>query len=510
MACSFRCLQTYQVPPPSIGDRTSGGPEPEAVAAPYAIISLIQGGGANMSAGTGSLASSSFVTVGNESAPAVHNTAVLASLQVSVSGAVETVAEVIDEEGGEFTEFASMVYSDITNGQFSMLADFGWIRKSCSTGAVQPYYLSMLPQPFGGYIYGVIHDMEIQYTAGRVKFTIKTKHPFEASASYRVNFPFGSEDQRMRLVPAINSLHSRSNPPVQRVVFSRMTNGQSQPFSFRNSEGGRNGPYSAWAANQQQPLAAARNWLNSLTTDRNKGIYTILNSMDPQPTVTFREDPTPACNENPQMGQYWGTYIVNGGDCTPVISFEPKTNYMFAMNLNPGNVTGGPGGLAQRMLTTRLPAQQQQQRQTADCRPVRSRTATPASGIQTFIAPPQSDINWRPPALVAERLQQSIDAHLATQRNTNALYKPINAELKIQGDPRYTNNDFVNASWRIGIIVVNPFRVVRGNENCDWLANPPCNNIFSSDKWKVMGADHQIAKGSYTTTIKVFLDQVGQ
>jgi hypothetical protein len=411
----------------------------------------------------------------------------------------------MDEQGGEFSDFANNVYSDITSGNFSLTADFGWIRKSCSTGYVQPYYLSGLPAPFGGYIYGVIKELEVEYSAGRVKFTIKAIHATLCSASTRVNLPFGSDDQRMRLVPAIRQLHSRTNPPVQRTQFQRMADGTLQEYSFRNSEGGRNGPYSTWAANQQQPLAASRTWLNSLTTDRDKGVYTILPCMQNPPTILFMEDPTLACNQNPSGREFWGTFIVNGGDCSPVLSFEPKTKYDMAFNLGAGDITGGPGGFAQRSLTSRT--DQPQERRQALCRTLYSRsTPAPPSGVQTFVAPPQSDVNWRPPALVAERLQSAINSHLAAQRNTSGTYQPTTAKLKIQGDPRFTNNVYVGANWRIGIVVVNPFRVVsEGTESCDWLAVPPCNNIFSSDKWRVSGADHQIADGSYTTTLEVAL-----
>ena len=313
---------------------------PGAVLSPYALIGLVQGG----TAGNNNLAQASqYVTMGNKSSPSVENTAALKSLQINVAKGIEVVAEVIDEEGGEFTAFANLVDANINTTFFSIIVDFGWLINYCGAGGVVPYFLSTLPPPFNGRVYVVLNDLEVAYTNGRMKYTIKGTNPFEANASFRVNFPFGSDDQQMRLVPAIQKLAARSGASSPRVLFSRMNNGTNIPFGFNQSEGGTNGPYSAWAANQQQPLAAARKWLNSLTTDRGKGTVAILNSMEPVPTLTFVEDPMPACDENPQENQYFGTYIYGGGACSPVISFEPKTNYMPGLNINPGAAAVGLG-----------------------------------------------------------------------------------------------------------------------------------------------------------------------
>ena len=89
----------------------------------------------------------------------------------------------------------------------------------------------------------------------------------------------------------------------------------------------------------------------------------------------------------------------------------------------------------------------------------------------------------------------------------------IDAELRVQGNP---DRKYVLAPELIGchisIVVINPFSLYGSNDNntnsCgDWvvLAKTSYNNVLSNRFWMIMGVNHQIKEGSYTTTFKVRL-----
>jgi hypothetical protein len=90
--------------------------------------------------------------------------------------------------------------------------------------------------------------------------------------------------------------------------------------------------------------------------------------------------------------------------------------------------------------------------------------------------------------------------------------QPITADLRILGDPRA---QFVYMDrWMgqsVSIVAINPFHIAGGgNGGCgDWLAKPMCNQILSNKSWKVHAVNHSIKEGSYTTTLKLFLEAPG-
>jgi hypothetical protein len=98
-----------------------------------------------------------------------------------------------------------------------------------------------------------------------------------------------------------------------------------------------------YSCNNQTPLAAAREWVSRYRTERDKGIIIFYdNTIECQtgaqlaePKLVFLEDPLPKCFNNDvracDFANGIGTYIVNGGKHSPVISFDPKIKFNFSV-----------------------------------------------------------------------------------------------------------------------------------------------------------------------------------
>jgi hypothetical protein len=96
----------------------------------------------------------------------------------------------------------------------------------------------------------------------------------------------------------------------------------------------------------------------------------------------------------------------------------------------------------------------------------------------------------------------------AANERANKIYENIEAEMRIQGDPQL--DDMMKLKTKtVAIIVINPFHLASGANGIDWLVPSPCNDVLSNKNWRVTGVSHEIKEGSYTTTLKLFLNSPG-
>jgi len=461
MSCNVICYPTFecgglQKPKPIVG----------AVYAPFVTVNL---GGR--------------ITVGNKSFPAQPHTAVIKSFEYGGSDGCGATIEIIDESGSAFGQHYDNLNDDLCEApdDYKVSIDFGWLARSCD-GSITKMGIP------DGPVYGVPQSAESTYEGGKIKYTIKVVDLMGHMGENRIEAPIGTEANRVPVGQAMRQIFSRNCPRVNNVRRVRVRGTNLQEWRFRNSDGGNEGPSGVWPADQQNALQAVRKWSLSLTTDRKKGYTPVWNPGSPQPELWFVEDPRNYCDESPSQDNCLGTYIVNGGDCSPVISFSPTAKWTFSAELGSG---GGSGGATSG--------------RTVKNRPIPGRFCNDESqrvGTTSQMPAPQNDINWRPPDQVVERLQQGLAAQeLAAQ--FMELTAPIEAELKIWGDPRFVHP----VQWtgkKVGIIVINPFYIYSGNY-CEWLAGPMCNPVYSDKEYMVLGVNHQIKEGSYQTTLKVVL-----
>ena len=89
-------------------------------------------------------------------------------------------------------------------------------------------------------------------------------------------------------------------------------------------------PVARFDADGQNKLSIISKWLEPFSTERWQGNSSSM-WMKKQILLVLQEDMTPECAEK-KLGcsgnNHIGTFIVNGGRCSPVISFSPKINFV--------------------------------------------------------------------------------------------------------------------------------------------------------------------------------------
>ena len=464
MPCNAICLPTYRC-----GAIQKVRPEAGAVYAPYVTMTL-----------------GSQITVGNKSYQAEPHTAVIKSMDYGGSDGSGVTIEITDEAGSSFERYFEKMNKDICSASrdYDMKIDFGWLAKTCDGTVIK----TGIPE---GPVTFVPLEMESSYEGGVIKYTLKGKDLLDRMGENRVEAPVGTEANKVRLQPAMREVLQRNCPPINNLRFMRRQGDSLSEWRFRNSDGGPEGPMSVWPADQQNVMSVLRKWGNSVTTDRKKGWTPVWNPGSPQPELWLLEDTRTYCDEATDSDGLTciGTYIVNGGDCSPVISFSPQAKWIMSANLGSGGNSGGA-------TSARTPTQQRRRF------PERACADSPqGGGTPSQFPAAQNDINWRPPDLVTIKQQEALAKHeLAAQYRE--LAAPMEAELKIMGNPAFVHP----IAWvgkKAAIIVINPFHIFSGGSYCEWLAGPMCNPIYSDKSWMILGVSHQIQEGAFTTTFKV-------
>lgn len=481
MSCNdFDCLALYSCGTPSgIGTNPrTGRDKPGAIFAPFVQVGFSGPGSAE-------------ITVGNQSSPP-DNHAVIKSFEYGFSEGAGVKLEIYDEEGSSLADFVNRLSKTVCNAgsDYKMNIDFGWIIEDCD-GNITTEKAS----DYGNNLYFLPLKIEMAFESGKIKYTIEGTDLQDRISETSSSIAEGRDDAGIDLKTAIRNLFARSCPPFDpnNILFQDINGNE---WDFANSVGGPNGPVAVWNPEQQNNLAAVRRWISNVTTENNKGIVMQWKPDAPQPTIVFLEDPNPAPDENTQCCQYnMGTYIVNGGNCSPVIQFSPQVNWTLSTGAGRGATT--PGGSSAGSAT---PDDSEGDEGTIE------RSGIPYSGTID-----QNMAMWLPHDQHARQTQRSDEAHTRAT-SFREIPQSINAELRIVGDPALAfplgGAGLVGKS--VSIVVINPFYVTSSGAGCDWLANPPCNEILSNKHWMIMGANHQIREGSYTTTLKLFLAVPGQ
>lgn len=456
MACNVSCLSTYSCSSPA-------APENEAILAPF--VELIFGGG------------SQILTVGNQSSPPV-NRAAISSLEYGFhqGGGYGLKVEIIDEAG----TLSRQIFQALNKSMTTTLEDskkcyckFGWIKKSCNgqTTVITNESIN------GRRLYFMPTELKTQISNGVYKHMFKAADMGGRYSEQRQVTNFGDESNKMPLKQALRQLFTERDPKVAKVIF-RNKDGTGE-FQFKPSDGGADGPKAVWTADQQNSLATARKWISSLTTKDDRGILILLDNTGPG--VVFQEDPS----EKKCCLNSVGTFVVNGGNCSNVISFSPELTWI--LGTNPGGGAATPGASSGTNNDFIKPADNIQK-----------------TGSQTSVSIQQNEWMWRTPSEHAIKSAKAEAAH-AEATTPYEIKAGIEAELKIQGNPSFS--DPIEMTGKsCAIIVINPF-YIQSKDNCQWLTTSACNPILSNKNWQILGVNHQINSGTYVTTLKVILPQ---
>jgi hypothetical protein len=429
-------------------------------------------------------ASNPDITVGNESSPKFDHTAAIKSFEFGSSNGTGFKAEIIDSQGGAFHLFIDKLNKcmEKASTEYKMHAEWGWTISNCdgSKDVKRSPKVTVLP----------IH-CETLFEQGKVKFIIEGSDLMQHVFAARHDVIKGDDENRMHLKDAIRQLAQDTEPKFDVKFIKRSKDGTESPLKFK--EGGENGPKDVWACDGQNKLATIQKWLEPFLTEDDKGIVPLWDSREEKPTVIFMQDPTPSEGEGGDAcSSSLGTYIVNGGSCSPVIRFSPKLNWAAAFS---GLASGGNSGGA---------ASGESIKKEKDLQ-------TPETGIQQSIPITSAAWNVYGPKKAVEETEKAQNAQEKANAVLDPGLKPIEAELVVQGDP---SEEFIHTPLSVGktisLVVINPFHLLGSGPGCgDWLAQPGCNQILSNKAWQVMGFSHSIKEGSYTTTMKILLASPG-
>jgi hypothetical protein len=452
MTCTLDCLSTY-------GCGTPLEASPGAIFSPY--IRLEFGG--------------ETITVGNNSST-IDNHAAISSFQYGFGTGTTGYGadfEIIDDGGVTSRKIIRAINKTISQSNKETLGtvfDFGWIIKDCfGEISLQTAYTMT-----GRKLHGMFTGLEQTYEGGKSKIKFRLEGPQHNIPEVRHDDTEGDESQKISLKTALTELFTENNPKFTNVLFLNKDGGELQ---FKNSDGGDDGPLGAWPINQQNPLAAARTWLSSIPTSNDRGI---LICYDPDTSsIIFQEDKT----EKGCCSNTMGTYVVNGGNCSPVLEFNPTIKWPFGFIPGAGATTGGSSsGDNSKYVEPTIDVQK--------------------AGTQTNPSIQQHEWGFRHPDDQAQSASEGNAAHMEANKNYEHI-PGFSAELKIHGDPGYIDPFFLIGKT-ISIIVINPFHL---DNQCVWITKPNCNPVLSNKKWNIQGVSHQITGGSFITTLKVYLTQ---
>lgn len=454
MPCNVDCIETYGcgVPIPTT---------PGAIFTPYVKIEFD---------------GDKYITMGNASAPP-DNHATISSFQYGFTPGTTGYGadfEIIDQGGVMYRRIIKALNKTITtiNEEVAMTTfDFGWVIKNCDgqTWLQTAYTIT------GKKLHGTFTGVEQTYEGGKVKLKFSIRGPQYRIPDVRHDETEGDEDNKISLKAALIKLFTENHPKFNSVQFKNKDGGE---LRFKSSDHGPDGPIGMWPHNQQNPLSAARTWLSSVVTDNDRGILILY---DPDTSsIVLQEDKT----DHQCCANTMGTYIVNGGGCSPVL--ELQNNIQWPLGLIPG---GGatPGGAAAGKNDDYVKSEKNIQK----------------AGTQTSPAIQQHEWLWRNPEELADGASKGNAAQSEANSPVEMPRVGFNADLKIHGDPQYSFPPELIAKT-ISLIVINPFHI---NDKCTWVTTSNCNPIMSNKSYIILGVSHQITNGSFITTLSLRLTQ---
>jgi hypothetical protein len=452
------------------------------------------------------------ISVGNRSSPP-DNTAIIKSFQFGLSNGLGCNIEIFDTAGGNFVKF----FKQVTHGgldsikKYTLKVRWGWQKKDCG-GQVAGYSTvegSCFPNGQDEVLQScthtlVIRNVTVNYSAGGFKFILEGTDTIQDLFEGRSGRTIGSASNPVNLVPAVKKFLAQYGLQALFISIDDKNNYSNIKWKVDTPGGDPDqGPRCdglAWQANGRNAIETVMNWVfSALPNTQNKGIQVFYSDLRGQPTLIFLEATSlPDCNKFFNSTKWnMGTYIVNGGSCTPVISFTPNIKWSAAMAGLAAMSSGGAGGGPVQSGASNLPG----------CLAVPDYINI---GFENIIPSITQPIYW----FLLDHAQQ-IQKRILVHRHANINWSPITAELKIQGDPAYNDPVLMRAKY-ISVVVMNPYYVAGSGTDLKWqqLAGAECNPILSNKNWMLIGQNgggvmHDIRDGSYTTTLKLTLPAPG-
>lgn len=475
--CLRGCAQEYEC-----GDLNRPGPAREQAESFAPWVKVWMGEGDN------------FITVGNESFPSSKNEACIKAFEVGWIDTPEVTIEILDEAGGRMQAFVDSISknSKLPGKGTMMRFQWGWVVTTCEKAK-----RTVSSEQFELYVW----EIQINYSEGKIKYNIKGGAKDKVLNYIKEDSGTAEDDKTITIEEAIRNLAAQV-PPITVKYCKIDADGKVKcEDGFKWKIFGKGGPKATWQADNQNRISVISKWVEPFRIDNGTreglGIIPIWEPKKPDELILMA-DPSESLADCGKTTNSVGTFIVNGGKCSPVIEFTPTINWITGMaNFNAGGDTSGPG-------TTKSNFHED------DKNPNQEGAHAETTGLQQ-----QNTINqqaWRAygPRNAWQESAPSIQANAKAARITEIKVAPIEATLKILGDPR-SKFTGIGLHRTCSIVAINPFHLAGGkNKGCgDWLADPPCNVILSNKNWRIQGINHSIKEGSYTTTLKLMLGAPG-
>lgn len=442
-----------------------------------------------------------LITVGNKSAPGLvgddgltRHHAAIKSMEYGTMGGHKMQLEIIDEEGGAFHEFGERLLKciDRVSKEYYFQVQWGWIVRHCddSLGYERSPIITFHPT-----------NLEVSFSDGVIKYNITGTDSFQITFVAREDEAYGTEQNPLALKAAIREMMQNNEPIVTPLFKRREADGTIVDWCYDKTVSDCEGPRSAWTSDNQNKMATAKRWHNPFRTNDDKGCAWTWDNMATNPQAILWEDTSLDC-ERPQCNPsiFIGTFIVNGGKCSNVISFNPNINWPAAFaNL----VVGGEHGASWNAHGHRFDNQ----------RPTGCKVQNEHAGLGSNTTNSRGAYSNLPP----EQLQEYTGKSQQANDKANAALEataPIEAELTIQGNPlpKFCDVKKIQSQYA-SVVVINPFHLTGPNDlSCgDWktLTKSMCNDMLSNRFWHCKGVSHQIKEGSYVTKLKLYLSVPG-
>lgn len=430
------------------------------------------------------------ITVGNESYWANPHTACVRSLEVGWIDQQKVTIEIVDEAGGTLGAVADALRKCVpfTGPGGEIRFQFGWIIATCE--GKKRVIRSDIFKCTG-------LKLEVSYSEGKIKYKLECGTAQNVTEVMRQDPTVGEDDKPIDIEKAIEKLCSL-DPPMNVRYCEMQPDGKLKDVKFEWARL-KDPPKAAWQSDNQNRISVIMKWLAPFRVKDGKCDKGIIPIMTPTKydELILLKDPSLGPGDPVRCGMGTdltsiGTFVVNGGKCSPVIEFTPSINVIKAASVfSAGGGTSGP-------TKTNNNFSEDKKCERAE------KVHGPNTGTQSSVTITQQAHDAYGVKVAYEESMKSEIAHQNASRLTNVVGEAITADLKILGDPSpaYCRNI---PGRTAAIVVINPFHIRGGSQCGDWLARPGCNELFSSKGYMINGINHSISAGSYTTTLKLSL-----
>lgn len=418
------------------------------------------------------------VDCGNKSHPQDPHKMVISSMQYGLqqaNGGMKVDFELLGEGSQAYENVVKLLNKTIKLASTETIENkfrFGWLLTDCD---------GVTEKKLSEWIHFMPKKLFTNIDKGITKIKLECVDLLQRHNDRRIENNQGTEGNLKTLKKAIRDMCNAEDPPVK--------------VDFINRDGGElmfeinpEGIEAVWKSNELPLLSVIRNWVSTIKTVNKLGVYF---KYDPSkitgPRLIIHEDdsckPDEICNcEGSEK-----SFIVNGGNCSPVIEFSPEIEWI----LDAGGFGGISGGGNSGQLV--------KNKEDPKLSPIEN------SGSGNAQALP-SEYDYTIPQEARPVLLEKTTAAQTTANKPFDQARSIKGDLSIIGNIEYANL-LESVGRYVSITVISPFSIGSpGSNNCDvWLANPPLNKILSNKKWMIMGVDHQIEAGKYITKLSVSL-----